>query len=91
MLDGLPLGDPAQLLPAATVKPSRGPLAVSAMVREAIDTAERIIDELHADTETAAKAGDIGTADLYTRFVQVHQKQRWFLLQIERKKDGLGA
>ena len=27
--------------------------------------------------------------DVYTRLIQVHQKHRWFLREIVRKKDGL--
>lgn len=33
------------------------------------------------------RAGDIGTADIFTRLVQVHQKQRWFLKEIARKDN----
>ncbi|MGZ6125438.1 MAG: ferritin-like domain-containing protein [Myxococcales bacterium] len=40
---------------------------------------------MHDDAEVATKNGDIGTADLFTRLVQVHQKQRWFLKQLLRK------
>ena len=32
--------------------------------------------------DIATEDGDIGTADLFTRLVQVHQKQRWFLKEI---------
>ena len=49
----------------------------------------RSIAEMHDDAEVATEAGDIGTADLYTRLVQVHQKNRWFLNEILQKKDGL--
>ena len=89
MLDGSPVADPAQYLPTATVKPSTGKLAVRNMVEEAIATHELIITEMHQDAETANEAGDIGTADLYTRLVQVHQKHRWFLKEILKKGDGL--
>jgi starvation-inducible DNA-binding protein len=41
---------------------------------------------MHDDADIATKAGDIGTADLFTRLVQVHQKQRWFLKEIARKE-----
>jgi starvation-inducible DNA-binding protein len=40
---------------------------------------------MHDDAEVANKAGDIGTVDLFTRLVQVHQKARWFLKEIARK------
>lgn len=89
MLDGQPVADPADYLPKATVKPSSGKLSVREMVEEAIATHELIINEMHEDAEVANQAGDIGTADLYTRLVQVHQKHRWFLKEILNKGDGL--
>jgi len=89
MLNGEPVVDPENYAIFATVKPSAGKLSVSAMVEEAIATHEQIIHEMHADANLATEAGDIGTADLYTRFVQTHQKHRWFLKEILRKGDGL--
>jgi starvation-inducible DNA-binding protein len=44
---------------------------------------------MHEDAELADDAGDIGTADLLTRLVQVHQKHRWFLKEILKQGDGL--
>jgi len=89
MMGGAPVGDPADYLPAATVKPSKGTIPLRKMLEEAAATLDVIILEMHADADTAAKADDIGTTDLYTRLVQVHQKSRWFLEEILRKKDGL--
>lgn len=89
MLDGQPVADPADYLPRATVQPSTGKMSVRDMVEEAIETHELIIKEMHEDAETAAEAGDIGTADLYTRLVQVHQKHRWFLKELLEKGDKL--
>jgi starvation-inducible DNA-binding protein len=89
MIDGTPVADPADYLAIATVKASEGKLSVQEMIAEAIVTHEHIITEMHEDAEAAANAGDIGTADLYTRLVQVHQKHRWFLKEILKKGDGL--
>ncbi len=89
MIDGKSLGDPADYLPASTIVASRGDLNVRAMIEELVAAADTIIAELHADTETATAAGDIGTADLYTRLVQEHQKKRWFAKEILRGGDGL--
>ncbi|MBD2461174.1 DNA starvation/stationary phase protection protein [Oscillatoria sp. FACHB-1407] len=89
MLDGQPVADPADYLPLATVKASVGKLSLSEMIQEAIATHEQVIQEMHTDADLAAQAGDIGTADLYTRFVQTHQKHRWFLKELLRKSDGL--
>lgn len=89
MVGGTPIGDPAEYLPAATVKDSKGLLSMEKMLAEARKTLDVIIGEMHADADVATKAGDIGTADLYTRLVQVHQKNRWFLDEILKKRDGL--
>jgi starvation-inducible DNA-binding protein len=89
MIGGAPVADPADYLPAATVTPSKGTLSLRKMLEETVATLDTIVEEMHADAETAAKADDIGTADLYTRLVQVHQKNRWFLAEILKKKDGL--
>src|SRR5579875_688131 len=89
MIDGKPLADPADYLTHATVAPSSGEKTVAAMVGEAIANHERVIREMHEDAAQATDAGDIGTADLYTRLVQTHQKQRWFLREILEKRDGL--
>ncbi|OLP15589.1 DNA starvation/stationary phase protection protein [Leptolyngbya sp. 'hensonii'] len=89
MIDGVPVADPAQYLPTATVKPSSGKLSVRGMIEEAIVTHELIIAEMHQDADLAANAGDIGTADLYTRLVQMHQKHRWFLKELLKHGDQL--
>jgi starvation-inducible DNA-binding protein len=89
MLDGTPVADPADYLARATVTPSKGELTTRQMLEEAVATHELIISEMHTDADAATNAGDIGTADLYTRLVQVHQKQRWFLREFLRKGDGL--
>lgn len=89
MLDGQPVADPADYLKVATVTPSTGQLTVKQMIEEAIANHELIITEMHQDTEIATEAGDIGTADLYTRLVQTHQKHRWFLKEFLAKGDGL--
>ena len=89
MIDGTSLGDPADYLPASTITASRGELTLRAMIEELVANADTIIAEMHHDAETATGAGDIGTADLYTRLVQEHQKKRWFAKEILRHGDGL--
>ena len=89
MIGGTPIGDPGDYLGAATVKPSKGKLSMREMIEEARNALDVIIREMHEDTEIADAGGDIGTADLYTRLVQVHQKNRWFLNELLQKRDGL--
>ena len=89
MAGGAPIGDPADYLPKASVKPSKGSLSMEKMLAEARATLDLIIAEMHEDAEVADAAGDIGTVDIYTRLVQQHQKNRWFLDEILKKRDGL--
>jgi starvation-inducible DNA-binding protein len=89
MIDGAPVADPAKYLPTATVRPSEGELSVREMIEEALASHELIIAEMHTDADGATQAGDIGTADLYTRLVQIHQKHRWFLKELLKKGDNL--
>ena len=86
MIDGKPLADPSQYLPASLVPGSQGERSVKQMVDEAIAAHDIVIKAMHDDADIATKAGDIGTADLFIRLVQVHQKQRWFLKEIARKE-----
>lgn len=89
IIDGTPVADPGDYLKVATIAPSVGTLTMQNIVKEALTAHDQIIAELHQDAETAAQANDIGTADLYTRLVQMHQKHRWFLREILRQGDGL--
>ena len=84
MLGGVPLHAPAQMA-AQTKAPVSDPVArldPEAMLKEALDNEERTISLLHEGIELASQAGDPGTADLLTRFVQVHQKEAWFLREM---------
>src|SRR5450759_3463934 len=67
----------------------KGKLSLDQMIAEARASLDLVIAEMHDDCEVATEAGDIGTADLYTRLAQVHQKSRWFLNEILQKRDGL--
>ncbi|MDL2718741.1 MAG: DNA starvation/stationary phase protection protein, partial [Acidobacteriota bacterium] len=67
MVGGVPLGDPADYLPRASVRPSKGKLSLDEMIAEARASLDLVIAEMHDDCEIATDAGDIGTADLYTR------------------------
>ena len=84
MLGGVPLHAPAQMA-AQTKAPVSDPavrLDPEAMLKEALDNEERTISLMHEGIELANAAGDPGTADLLTRFVQVHQKEAWFLREM---------
>jgi starvation-inducible DNA-binding protein len=84
MVGGLPLHAPAQIeaqTKAAISNPSAR-LDPEAMLKEALANEETTISLMHEGIELANSAGDPGTADLLTRFVQVHQKEAWFLREM---------
>jgi starvation-inducible DNA-binding protein len=89
MIDAAPLTDPALYLPTSSIKASTGTLSMADQIQEAIGNHDRIIAEMHTDAGLATDNDDIGTADLYTRLVQVHQKQRWFLKEVLKGGDKL--
>jgi len=84
MLGGVPLHAPAQMgaLTKAPVSDPAARLDPEAMLKEALENEERTISLMLEGIELANGAGDPGTADLLTRFVQVHQKEAWFLREM---------
>lgn len=84
MLGGVPLHAPTQMAAQtkAVVSEPSVRLDPEAMLREALDNEERTVSLMHEGIELASQAGDPGTADLLTRFVQVHQKEAWFLREM---------
>jgi len=81
MLGGTPIHTPGQIerfSQVTTSDPGSSPSAPE-MVKEALLGEERIIAYLHEGIDLASSCADPGTADLLTRFVQVHQKEAWFL------------
>lgn len=84
MLGGTPITAPAQMEKLSQVKPSDPAKALDtkAMLKEALASEEKVAAFMHKGIELANEAGDPGTADLLTRFVQVHQKEAWFLREM---------
>lgn len=81
MLGGIPLHAPAQIeaQTKATISNPATRLDPEAMLKEALANEETTVALMHEGIELANGTGDPGTADLLTRFVQIHQKEAWFL------------
>lgn len=62
-------------------------------MREMIEEADRnlllVIKEMRDAVRLANDHDDPGTADVFTRFVQIHEKHEWWLRDILEKRDGL--
>ncbi|WP_257305682.1 Dps family protein [Geothrix campi] len=84
MVGGVPLHAPAQIeaQTKADISNPSARLDPEAMLKEALANEEATIALMHEGIELANGAGDPGTADLLTRFVQVHQKEAWFLREM---------
>lgn len=75
---------------AATIKSSSAGRNMNEMIAEADKNSIQVIKEMRAAIKTADEADDPGTADVLTRFVQLHEKQEWWLRDIiEQQTDGL--
>ena len=83
---------PGHLLDAANLA-TVAPAAASANMREMIEEANRqlliVISELRRGARLADEHDDPGTVDLFSKTVQIHEKQEWWLRDILRTGDGL--
>ncbi len=86
MLGGTPLHAPTQIEAQTKAEISNPSVRLDpeAMLKEALANEEATVALLHEGIDLASSAGDPGTADLLTRFVQVHQKEAWFLREMLR-------
>jgi len=73
----------------ATIQSAKDSTDMREMIREADENALTVIREMRAAIKTADEADDPGTADVLTRFVQIHEKHEWWLRDILEKRDGL--
>jgi starvation-inducible DNA-binding protein len=83
---------PAHLIELADLATVATPAPHSTM-RDVIEEADRnallVIKEMRTAARVADEHNDPGTVDLVSRFVQVYEKQEWWLRDILRKRDGL--
>jgi starvation-inducible DNA-binding protein len=73
----------------ATIKSAADNSEMRSMISEADGNAIQVIKEMRESIKTADEADDPGTADVLTRFVQIHEKHEWWLRDILEKRDGL--
>lgn len=73
----------------ATVKPAQKGNDMRAMIAEADANAMLVIKEMREAIKTADDNDDPGTADVFTRYVQIYEKHEWWLRDILERRDGL--
>ncbi len=91
MIGQNPVSRIEEFLATATIKSAAKKTDMNEMIAEADKNAIQIIKELRDGIKTANDNDDPGTADVLTRFVQIHEKHEWWLRDILAKDDGLTA
>jgi starvation-inducible DNA-binding protein len=84
-----PLSHFEDFLKEATVKTAAKNNNMRGMIKEGRDNLLIVIKEMREAIKTAEKADDPGTMDVFTRFIQIHEKHEWFLRDMLEKRDGL--
>jgi starvation-inducible DNA-binding protein len=80
-----------QMQEAADVRSAGAGRSVHEMIEEADQNLLVVIKDMRDAAKAADESNDPGTVDLFSRFVQIHEKHEWFLREILKKKDGLVA
>ena len=92
ILGGLAAHHPNQVSELASVQLSApGAQAPREMIEEALANHQTVIAGMRRAIEIADEAHDPGTADLLTRFIQIHEKQAWFLREVAARESSLLA
>ncbi len=89
ILKGSPIANPQQFMEYGSVAVSNDKQNMREMVAEAINNEQRVVQEMRTAVNVATEAADPGTADLFTRLVQIHEKHEWFLSEVLAGNDGL--
>lgn len=83
---------PAHLVEAADLA-SVSPAAPNSTMREMVEEADRqlliVVMEMRRAAKTADEHDDPGTVDVFSRYVQIHEKHEWWMRDILRTGDGL--
>ena len=86
-----PVASPQEMLQTASVKVAGRGQTMREMIKGADENLLIVIKEMRAGARAADEADDPGTVDLFSRFVQIHEKHEWWLRDILEKRDGLTA
>jgi starvation-inducible DNA-binding protein len=89
MIGQNPVSRIEEFLQTATIRSAAQNKEMRDMILEADENSKQIIKEMREAIKAAADNDDPGTADVLTKFVQIHEKQEWWLRDILEKRDGL--
>jgi starvation-inducible DNA-binding protein len=86
-----PIFSPQQVMDTASVEVSTVGRSLREMIQEADNNSLVVIREMRRGAKLAEEADDPGTVDLFSRMVQIHEKQEWWLRDILEKDGGLAT
>jgi starvation-inducible DNA-binding protein len=84
-----PPAHPMAALDLATVAQAAPHSTMREMVEEADRNLLIVIKEMRDAVKVADEHGDPGTMDVFSKFVQIHEKHEWWARDILRSGDGL--
>jgi starvation-inducible DNA-binding protein len=84
-----PVSNLKEFIETASIKSTERGQTMRQMIEEADANLLIVIKEMRDGYRIAEEQDDPGTADVFTRFVQIHEKHEWWLRDILEKRDGL--
>jgi starvation-inducible DNA-binding protein len=82
-----PISSPEEVSKVTTMKVATKKQTLREMITEADENVKKIIVEMREGGLIANE--DIGTVDLFSRVIQIYEKQEWWLRDILKKNDQL--
>lgn len=89
MIGQSPPAHPLEALELASVSPATAGTTMREMVEELGRQALVVIKGMREAARTADEHDDPGTVDLFSKFVQVHEKHEWWARDLLHADDGL--
>jgi starvation-inducible DNA-binding protein len=84
-----PPAHPSEAVKLATVSVGAPNLTMRQMIEEADRNLLIVIKEMREGAKTADEHDDPGTVDVFSKFVQIHEKHEWWARDILRRGDAL--
>ena len=80
-----------QFQQAADIESAEAGQSMHQMMEQASRNLLVVIKNMREGAKAADESDDPGTVDLFSKIVQLHERDEWFVRQVLKKKDGLVA
>jgi starvation-inducible DNA-binding protein len=89
MIGQTPPAHPLEAMDLASVAPAAPHSTMREMLEEANRNALVVIRDMRKAAKTADEHDDPGTVDMFSKFVQIHEKHEWWIRDTLQGGDGL--